>query len=71
MGGACSTQGRYEKCIGLHIFVGKSDGKRSLVGPKDRWKDNINKGHIETRCGVVKTGMKFGFYKRRGILDRL
>jgi hypothetical protein len=36
---ACSTHGRYEKCV--KILVGKPEGKRPFGRPRCRWKDNI------------------------------
>jgi hypothetical protein len=33
------------------VLVGKSEGKRPLGRPRHRWKDNINMGLQEVRCG--------------------
>jgi hypothetical protein len=39
MGRACSENG--EKRNKCSIFVGKTEGKRPLEGPRRRWMDNI------------------------------
>jgi len=49
MGGACSTYGERR---GIYRFVvGKTEGKRPLGRPRDRWKDYTNMDLQEVRCG--------------------
>jgi hypothetical protein len=60
MGGACNTDGRYQKCI--NIFVGKPEGKRTLGRPRCRW-ENIRlhiKGNRIKRCGLDASGSGTG-----------
>jgi hypothetical protein len=35
------------------VLVGKSDGKRLLVMPRNRWEDNIKVDLQEVGCGVM------------------
>jgi hypothetical protein len=52
LGGACSTQGRDEKC--LQNVDGKTEEKRLVGRPRRRWVDNIRMDFREIggRCGL-------------------
>jgi hypothetical protein len=49
MSGACSTQGRGEKCI--QGFGGKPEGKRPLERLRCRWENNVKMDLHEAGCG--------------------
>jgi hypothetical protein len=43
MGGACSMDGRYEKC--LQVLVGKPEGKRLFGRPRSKSEDTYMNGY--------------------------
>ena len=46
----CSKYGGERKVV-CRLFVGKSEGKRTLGRPKHRWEDNIKMDLQEVGCG--------------------
>jgi hypothetical protein len=58
MSGACNTNGGEEERMS---FVGKSDGKRPLGRPRQRWVNNIKIDLLEIGCdgwtGLVWIGI--------------
>jgi hypothetical protein len=50
MGGACSTYGGKERCIGN--LVGRVEGRRPLVRPRRRYEDNIKMDLQEVGWGM-------------------
>ena len=49
MVGSCSTYG--ERRGVCRVLVGKSEGKRALGRPRNRWEDNIKMDLQEVECG--------------------
>ena len=48
MGRTCSTYGAIQKCI--QILVGKSEGRRPLGRPRNRWEGKIKMDLREVGC---------------------
>jgi hypothetical protein len=56
MYGACGKHGRERKYIQYRVFVGRPEGKRSLVRSRHRWEDNITMEIKKKQNGRVWTG---------------
>ena len=57
MGGACSAHGGEERRSVYRILVGKPEGKRPLLRPRCRWKDNIRMDLQDVGCRVAWSGL--------------